>query len=143
MSTTTGDYLSKLKNLDEDFQSFMIMAFIFIILIIFIGYMIYLSKLESSECDYMNNLYSTIDGNIRPISDNDPDCKFNLYDYYIKTAYNACSGGSYKNDFVNICNLKALIKQGVRCVDFEIYSVNGEPVVSTSTSDDYYVTNNT
>lgn len=139
MSTNTNDYLSKLKGLDEDFQSYMIMALIFIILIIFIGYMIYLSKLESRECDYMNNLYSTIDGNIRPISDNDPDCKFNLYDYYIKTAYNACSGYSYKNDFVNICNLKAIIKQGVRCVDFEIYSVNGQPVVATSTSDDYYV----
>jgi len=101
--------------------------------------MIYLSRLDNSECDYMNNLYSTVDGNIRPISSNDPDCKFNLYDYYIKTAYNACSGGSYKNDFVNICNLKAVLKQGVRCLDFEIYSVNNQPVVATSTSDDYYV----
>ena len=139
MSSQPTDYLSKLKSLDEDFQSYMIMALIFIILIIFIGYMIYLSKLDNSECDYMNNLYSTVDGNIRPISGNDPDCKFNLYDYYIKTAYNACSGGSYKNDFVNICNLKAVLKQGVRCLDFEIYSVNNQPVVATSTSDDYYV----
>ena len=139
MSSQPTDYLSKLQSLDEDFQSYMIMALIFIILIIFIGYMIYLSRLDNSECDYMNNLYSTVDGNIRPISGNDPDCKFNLYDYYIKTAYNACSGGSYKNDFVNICNLKAVLKQGVRCLDFEIYSVNNQPVVATSTSDDYYV----
>jgi hypothetical protein len=139
MSSQPNDYLSKLKGLDEDFQSYMIMALIFIILIIFIGYMIYLSKLESRECDYMNNLYSAVNGNIRPITDNDPECKYNLYDYYIKTAFNACSGGSYKNDFVNICNLKAVIKEGVRCLDFEIYSVNGQPVVATSTSDDYYV----
>ena len=139
MSSQPTDYLSKLQSLDEDFQSYMIMTFIFIILIIFIGYMIYLSKLESRECDYMNNLYSSVNGNIRPISDNDPDCKFNLYGYYIKTAYNACSGYSYKNDFVNICNLKAVLKEGVRCLDFEIYSVNNEPVVATSTSDDYYV----
>ena len=89
MSSQPNDYLSKLKNLDEEFQSYMVMSFIFIILIIFIGYMIYLSKLENRECDYMNNLYSTVNGNIRPISDNDPDCKYNLYDYYIKTAYNA------------------------------------------------------
>jgi hypothetical protein len=139
MSDQPTDYLSKLKSLDEDFQSYMIMAFIFIILIIFVGYMIYLSKLENRECDYMNTLYSTVNGNIRPISERDPDCKFNLFDYYIKTAYNACSGGSYKNDFVNLCNLKAVIKEGVRCLDFEIYSVNNNPVVSTSTSDDYYV----
>jgi hypothetical protein len=139
MSSNSNDYLSKLKSLDEDFQSYMIMIFIGIILIIFIGYMIYLSKLENRECDYMNDLYSSLDGNLRPITSTDPDCSGNLYDYYIKTAYNACSGGSYKNDFVNICNLKAILKQGVRCLDFEIYSVNNQPVVATSTSDSYYV----
>ena len=112
---------------------------ILIILIIFIGYMIYLSKLENSECDYMNTLYPSVDGNIIPITSNDSDCSGNLYDYYIKTAYNACSGGSYKNDFVDICNLKAVIKQGVRCLDFEIYSINNQPFVSTSTSNSFYV----
>ena len=140
MSTkSTTDYFSAIKNMDEDFQSYMIMIFIGIIVIIFILYMIYLSRLESRECDYMNNLYSSVDGNIRPITSSDPDCSGNLYDYYIKTAYNACSGGSYKNDFVNVCNLKAVIKQGVRCLDFEVYSVNNQPVVSSSTSDSYYV----
>lgn len=140
MSTkSTTDYLSAIKNMDEDFQSYMIMIFIGIIVIIFILYMIYLSRLESRECDYMNNLYSSVDGNIRPITSSDPDCSGNLFDYYIKTAYNACSGGSYKNDFVNVCNLKAVIKQGVRCLDFEVYSVNNQPVVSSSTSDSYYV----
>lgn len=140
MSTTnTGDYLRIIQNMDEDFQSYMIMAFIFIILIIFIGYLIYLSRLQNAECDYMNNLYSSVDGNLRPINSGDPDCSGNLYDYYIKTAYNACSGGSYKNNFVDVCNLKAVIKQGVRCLDFEIYSVNDQPVVATSTSDSYYV----
>lgn len=140
MSTTnTGDYLRIMQNMDENFQSYMIMAFIFIILIIFVGYLIYLSRLQNAECDYMNNLYSSVDGNIRPINSGDPDCSGNLFDYYIKTAYNACSGGSYKNDFVDICNLKAVIKQGVRCLDFEIYSVNDQPVVATSTSDSYYV----
>lgn len=140
MSTSnSNDYLSAIKNMDEDFQVYMIFAFIFIILIIFIGYMIYLSKLEGRECNYMNSLYPSLDGNIRPISSNNPDCSGNLYDYYIKTAYNACSGGSYKNDFVDICNLKAVIKQGVRCLDFEIYSIDNQPVVSTSTVNNYYV----
>jgi hypothetical protein len=139
MSSNTTDYLSKIKSLDEDFQVYMILAFIFIILIIFIGYMIYLSRLQNSECDYMNTLYPSVNGNIRSINTTDPDCSGNLFDYYIKTAYNACSGGSYKNDFVDICNLKAVIKQGVRCLDFEIYSVNDQPVVSTSTIDNYHV----
>ena len=140
MSTkSTTDYLSAIKNIDEDFQSYMIIIFIGIIVIIFVVYMIYLSRLESRECDFMNNLYSSVDGNIRPITSGDPDCSGNLFDYYVKSAYNACSGGNYRNDFVNVCNLKAVIKQGVRCLDFEVYSVNNQPVVSTSTSDSYYV----
>jgi hypothetical protein len=139
MSTTKKDYLSAMKNMNEDFQSYIIFAFILIILGIFIGYMIYLSKLGGRECNHMNNLYSSVDGNIRAISAADPDCSGNLFDYYIKTAYNACSGGSYMNDFVDVCNLKAIIKQGVRCLDFEIYSINNEPVVSTSTTDDYFI----
>jgi hypothetical protein len=139
MSTINTNYLSQIQSLDENFKSYIIIAFIFIILIIFIGYLIYLSRLQSNEVSYMNNLYPSIDGNLRPINSSDPDCSGNLYDYYIKSAYNSCSGGSYKNDYVSVDVLKAVIKQGVRCLDFEIYSVNDQPVVATSTSDSYYV----
>lgn len=140
MSTNSPtDYLSAIKNLDEDFQVYMITAFIFIILIIFICYLVYLSRLQNAECDYMNSLYPSINGNLRSLTSSDPDCSGNLFDYYIKTAYNACSGGSYKNDFVNICNLKAVIKQGVRCLDFEVYSIDDQPVVATSTTDNYHI----
>lgn len=128
-----------IRDLDEDFQVYMITFFILLILIVFIWYIISLTKLDKTECSYMNTLYPSVNGKIRSVTPNDPDCKYNLFDYYIKTAYNACSGGSYKNDVVDTCNLKALIKQGVRCLDFEIYSLNNEPVVSTSVSDSYYV----
>lgn len=138
-SISPTDYLSEIKNMDQSFVIYVIATFIFIVLIFMIVYIIKLTKLESEECDYMNTLYPSVDGNIRPISANDSDCSGCLYDYYIKTAYNACSGGSYKNDFVDICNLKAVIKQGVRCLDFEVYSVNDDPVISTSTQDSYYV----
>ena len=55
-----------------------------------------------------------------------------LRDYYVKTAYNCCSSGNYKNDFVNLCALKNCIKQGARCLDFEIYSIDNKPVIATS-----------
>lgn len=139
MSSNSNEFLSQINSLDEDFQLYMIYAFILVILIFFIGYMIYLSRLQRGEVSYMNSLYPSVDGNLRPINSGDPDCSGNLYDYYIKTASNACSGGSYKNDFVNIDNLKAVIKQGVRCLDFEIYSIDDQPVVATSTSDSYYI----
>jgi len=139
MSNQPTDYLSTVKNMNEDFVSYMIIAFIFIILIIMIGYMIYLYRLDNSECSFMNGLYPSVDGNIKSLVPSDPDCSGNLYDYYIKTAYNACSGGSYKNDFVDLCNLKAVLKQGVRGLDFEIYSVDNNPVVSSSTTENYFV----
>jgi hypothetical protein len=139
MSEEISKYLNVIKDLDEEFQSYIVMAFTLLILIIFICYMIYLNRLENSECDHMNTLYPSIDGNIIAIHANDSDLSGNLNDYYIKTAFNACSGGSFKNDFVNICNLKAIIKQGVRCLDFEIYSIDNKPVVATSTDEEYHI----
>jgi len=87
----------------------------------------------------MDALYSTLNGKIRSINSSDPNCTYALRDYYIKSAYNACSGGAYKNDFVDICVLKDLLKQGVRGLDFEIYSIDDKPVVATSTSNNYHV----
>ena len=123
----------------EDFVSFIIFIIIILILIVIVICIIYIYRLNNSECNYMTNMYGTLDGNISSINPNSPDASGNLYDYYIKTAYNACSGGSYKNDFVNICNLKNVLKQGVRCLDFEIFSIDDNPVVSTSTQDSYYI----
>lgn len=126
-------------SINEGFASIYIGIVILIILVITILYIIYLTRLENSECNKMNSLYPSVDGNLRSINGGDSNCGFNLYDYYIKTAYNACSGGTYKNDFVDICNLKAVIKQGVRCLDFEIYSINDKPVVATSTANSFYI----
>ena len=66
----------------------------------------------------------------------DPTSKYLLRDYYIKTAYNCCSTGNFSNDYVNVCALNHAIKMGCRCLDFEIYGYKGEPIVSTSLSDD-------
>jgi hypothetical protein len=123
----------------EIFVSFVIFILIAFIVIILIIYITYLSRLNNSECDTMTSLYGNLNNKLTSINPANPDFSGNLYDYYIKTAYNACSGGSYKNDFVNTCNLKAVLKQGVRCLDFEIYSIDNNPVVSTSTQDSYYI----
>ena len=135
----TTKIINTIMNLQEDFITYMIFVIILIIVILIIVYFIYLTKLQTTECNYMTNLYGTMDGYIRPINTGDPDCSGNLYDYYIKTAYNACSGGNYKNDFVNVCNLINVLKQGVRCLDFEIYSIGNQPVVATSTVDNVYI----
>lgn len=59
----------------------------------------------------------------------------NLRDFYIKTAYNCCASGQFKNDYVGACALYNAIAQGVRCLDFEIYCLNDTPVVAVSSID--------
>ena len=141
MDLTKNEALSfsMIKDMNEKHVSYILIIAVFTVLICIVSYLIYLRTLRKAECNYMDTLYGTVDGNIRSIDPSDPDCSGNLYNYYIKTAYNACSGGSYKNNYVDVCSLKSVLKQGVRCLDFEIYSINNNPVVATSTSDNYYV----
>ena len=136
---TNSETFSMIKDMNEKYVGYILIIAVFTVLICIVSYLIYLKTLRKVECAYMDTLYETVNGNIRSIDPSDPDCSGNLYDYYIKTAYNACSGGSYKNNYVDVCSLKSVLKQGVRGLDFEIYSINNNPVVATSTSDNYYV----
>lgn len=138
-SNIYAEFKKKITSLDEQFQTYLIFGIISLIVIIYFGYMSYLAVLKSKNCDSINTLFPDVNGYIVPISKNNPEYSLNLFDYYISTAYNACSGGGYKNNYVDTCILKSIIKQGVRCLDFEIYSINNQPVVATSIQDSYYV----
>ena len=92
---------------------------------------------DTANCSTMNSLYETRPP-ISTLNTNDSDFNYGLRDYYIKTAYNCCSAGQYKNDFVNICALENCIKAGVRCLDFAVYSVDNRPVIAVSLLDDYH-----
>ena len=61
-----------------------------------------------------------------------------LRNFYIKTALNCCCLGEWKNNYVDMAPLISAIKQGYRCLDFEIYSEGNVPVVAASTKNDYY-----
>ena len=115
----------------------MILIMVFLFLIIF-GWCYTKLRLDQTNCSDLSDLYP----NFPQLSNIDPTLpafKYNLRDYYIKSAYNCCSAGRFKNDFVNTCALKNCIYQGARCLDFEIYSVDSKPVVAVSTTDDYSV----
>ena len=135
---TINNAIKSLTEMKDSTAVFLIIGITLIIILIAFLYYFYYSTLRSKECSTMDTIYGDLNGKITSINDSE-QFSYTFKDYYIKTAYNACSGGSYKNDFVNICNLKAVLKQGVRCLDFEIYSVKDQPVVSTSTTDNYYV----
>ena len=142
ISTTTQQNINNaVNNLTQMKDSTAIVLITFItFLIILISFLVYFyySRLRSRECNKMKSIYGDLNGKIRSIDDTE-QFKYTFKDYYIKSAYNCCSGGNYRNDYVDTCNLKALLKQGVRGLDFEIFSINDGPVVATSTSDSYYV----
>ena len=95
-------------------------------------------NLDARECRIMDSLYSSLDNKLTNMNFGvDKDSEYTFKDYYIKTAFNCCSGGSYRNDYVgsSCCVLKNILKQGVRGLDMEIYSIGDIPVVATSTLD--------
>ena len=69
----------------------------------------------------------------------DGNYQFLLRDYYIKTAYNCCAIGDFDNNYVNNCALIYVLRQGVRCLDFEIYSVDNKPVIAASNVNNIHI----
>ena len=112
-----------------------------IVVVVIIGILGYISSkmsLRSRKCSTLKTLYKDFP-KIASINKHNKDFQYSLKDYYIKSAYNACSIGNFKNSFVDLCALKENIRQGYRCLDFEVYSVDNEPVVSTSSLESYDV----
>ena len=130
--------IKSVTEMKESTAVFYLVTITLMIILIAFLYYFYYSFLRSKECSTMNSIYGDLNGKIRSI-DNSEQFNYTFKDYYIKTAYNCCSGGNYRNDYVDTCILKALLKQGVRGLDFEIFSIEDKPVVATSTSDSYYI----
>lgn len=136
---TAGKVLLESLQNDEKVLDIIVIVIIFT-LILAIG--IWISNklsLKEKNCDNYKKLYTTSDVSLKSITAEDNQHGGDLRDYFIKTAYNCCCGGDFKNDFVSLCALEQVLKQGARCLDFEIYSVGGEPVIAASSVLDYTV----
>lgn len=69
---------------------------------------------------------------IGPITEADAK-DYSLRDFYIASSLNSCCSGSGDiYTYVGLDPLKAVIAHGARALDFEVFSVEGAPVVSTS-----------
>jgi hypothetical protein len=115
-----------------------VLVIVGLIVLMVVGWIYSKMTLNDRNCKTMDSLYKDFPL-LSTLNVTNKQFSYNLRDYYIKTAYNCCTAGEYKNDFVNVCALKNCIKQGARCLDFEIYSVNDKPVISVSSVDDFSV----
>jgi Na+-transporting methylmalonyl-CoA/oxaloacetate decarboxylase gamma subunit len=78
------------------------------------------------------NTKQYIDKNITSINQQDSQSKFKLRDYYIKSAYNAFNPDKFKNSNVSMDAFLYVIARGCRFIDFEVFSVENQPVISSS-----------
>jgi hypothetical protein len=150
MSEISGDAIAKsfnppalfdkLSSMNDSTAIFALSVLnIVILLMAIMVYMYYTGSIFSKglrerDCKLMTEIYGELNGKISTIIDA-KTLDLTLREFYVKTAYNACSGGNYKNDYVDTCVLTSLLKQGVRGLDFEIFSIGDNPVVATTTSD--------
>jgi hypothetical protein len=139
------------ENLDGK-NNYIIIAFLIVAFVLFIVISWIFNTLNKREyaCkkldsiypainNYKSNSYLSVQGKIIKKSDYDDSNELKnirtlFKNYTIKAAYNCCCGDGYKNNFVNNCALLKCIQQGARCLDFEIYSYNDEPIVAASTA---------
>tara|TARA_Y100000992_G_scaffold295251_1_gene255947 strand:+ start:816 stop:1907 length:1092 start_codon:yes stop_codon:yes gene_type:complete len=118
---------------------FVLGSIILVVIIAQIANAIRRSSYKSRYCSDLDDQWSEF-GKVSTI---DPDGseynEYSLRDYYIKTAYNCCALGDFKNTYVSTCQLENIIKQGVRCLDFEIYSVNDKPIIAVSSDSSFKI----
>ena len=144
IKNTLNEGFNTLKNFTEQDNTSTLIAIVIIVAILFslLSWIFYTLRLKGTACNKMNAIYTSRNvyklqgafhiSNIKPnFSNNNVNV---LNNHYILTAYNCCCGDGYKNNFVNLCALEKCIFFGARCLDFEIYSYNGEPIVAASTA---------
>ena len=137
---------TKFSNDKEFLYSVITLTIIISILLLFFTWITTIVTLNNNNCtkykkkfDNLHVLYPERKINFStctsaPRSDYCNETSSSLRNYYIKTAYNCCNADGFKNNWVHLCAMEYALKLGARCLDFEIYSINNEPVIASSTS---------
>ena len=113
-----------------------------ILAVVIAGTIWYFVSTVSKKQNEIDSTYVIVNNKIKTLSSNSSGNKdimtMPLRNFYIKTALNCCCLGEWKNNYVDMVPLISAIKQGYRCLDFEIFSEDNKPVVSASTKPDFY-----
>jgi hypothetical protein len=133
-SQKINDIITYIQSPDIQVELYALIIIFIIVFCVFL-YIRYKVSLNKRNCDVLKKVYK----NKPAIYNIDSNSAYLLRDYYIKTAYNCCAGGSIKVDYVGLCALKTCIEQGVRCLDFQIYSINNTPAVAVSSVNEFNV----
>jgi hypothetical protein len=101
-----------------------------VVMIVFL--LIYISSQLNLQKNNCSKLSIRPNSSVLSINNSNLDIRTGLNEYFVKTAYNCCCTGQFKNDYVDLCALKNCASNGVRALDFQIYSLNDKPIISAS-----------
>ena len=97
ITTGVSDIFNKLSSMNDSTAVFALSVLnIIILLIAFMVYLYYTGSIFSKglrerDCKLMNEIYGELNGKLSTVIDADT-LIYELRDFYIKSAYNACSG---------------------------------------------------
>ena len=127
ITESVSDILEKVK---QSNMTTIIQIAVFFILVPICIYTITQISIQKSNCSRIDKYKQITTQNI---STSETLYNSTLQEVYVKTAHNCCCSGEFKNDYVDNCALSNCNNQGARALHFDIYSLNGSPVISTST----------
>ena len=113
-ATTALLFLQENKAKAIKYMTYTIIVFL---LIMYFTYTIQKIRLKNNNNDTLSKLYSQFP-QISTLNINDATYQYLLRDYYIKTAYNCCCGGQFKNDYVDVLPLKKMYFPRCSCIRF-------------------------
>jgi hypothetical protein len=121
----------------EGIENYIFLVALFII-VIMITYIFNKLTMKSKNCATIKkyNNFTPVQLSELSLSTTDTPNKtmFNvsLNSVFVKTAYNCCCTGNFKNDYVDTCALENCFKQGARALHFEVYLLNNKPIIASS-----------
>lgn len=91
---------------------------------------------KDSNITKMENIYNNQDiaPQLSSINTSDPKYEEPLLNFYVASSYNSCCAGDFQDSYVSLEPLEQIIFHGARVLDFEIYSIDGKPVVAASST---------
>jgi len=129
----SGIILKLINSFVEFFIEKRFIIILIIVLSIFVlGYISQQLNLKSANCSKLDKNINSVVSKVYSIDIENNDYAQGLNNFYIKTAYNCCCTGNFKNDYVDLCALKLCAHYGVRALDFQIYSLHNKPIISAS-----------
>ena len=138
---TVANTLNKVGiNIENNSRNLIFFILLLVIFAILFFYNLVQSvRQESVEVSNMRNSLKPFNIQISSFNENNAKYTGALRDYYIMTSYNSCCIGRFKDSYVSLDALRMVMGLGVRCLDFEIYTLNDAPVVAVSAYDDYHI----